>query len=137
MPYDLTKLERSVIVFEIDDTTFHGHAQFVHALDKLRALHKMQDDVEVGFGSWEGELSTCYVMSSRDYIANKAVVDLFTCQQDAVMIVRKTRTAVIVTGHMSDEPQVSEPLTMRAPISKIATTSQNFTLLKSGMYIAD
>ncbi|URC15488.1 hypothetical protein BD1_47 [Octadecabacter Antarctic BD virus 1] len=131
--FDLTKLQAAVIIFEIDDTSFRGHARFMRLLDEARALSDIKNDVEQGWGGWEGKTSPCYVMDYIDYAAIQSRIIPLIINQDAVMVIGILGQAVIVNsiGTEIDEGEVIKVKTDEL------STYKGYTLLRSGAYVLD
>jgi len=132
MTYDLTDLTNDVVVFEIDDNTLHGHARFTRAMDTLRATGKLKDPVEHGWGGWLGGMSPCYVMSMRDVAANDDIFQVHTAGQDAFMCVRSGGAVDMLYR----DGRVDPPMTIMKTTHVNLTTTDGFTLLRSGAYVA-
>jgi len=132
MPYDLTKSEYPLsVIFEIDDNTFHGHAKFAIELDVRRALGQFRDEIEQGWGYWEGQRNPCYVMSQRDFDAFANILMMHIKGQQAVMQVRANGTAVIVdvNGTVLDSGEIK-----RVPLSEL-DNYKGYTLLARGAFV--
>lgn len=132
MPYDLTQPEVPLsIIFELDDNSFHGHARFARFLDEKRALGLVRDEVEQGWGHWEGESNPCYVMSQRDFDAVASTIILFIQRQQAVMHVGVNGAAYIRDrlGNLLDAGVVK-----KVPASELGNY-KGYTLLKRGAFV--
>ena len=131
--FDLTKLQATVIIFEIDDTTFRGQARFMRMLDEARALGDIKNDVEQGWGGWGGETSQCYIMDHVDFLRITARATPWIADQDAVMTVDTAAHALIVDclGTVIDSGDVIKVKTDELSAYK------GYTLLRSGAYVLD
>lgn len=89
MSYDLTKLDRPVIVFESDDLTFRGTKNFMQFLDQQVALGEVRHPVELGTGAGKGSVNPCFALAEADFmrLVELGTIGRFICKQEAFMLV--------------------------------------------------